>query len=148
MNTMAVPQEPILSRLHRLDNLMKHLEEIMKGSNRSPKSSTPSTPSSGTRTSDGHASSLEFSPRSRDKLHCRPIDDVMVEAEHKGTLLDRVALMEDRLLKLGMQLEEEWQTEKQEKEEKSHSHHKKGLKQFVRSCVKGNQSKSKKKVQT
>lgn len=74
---------------------------MIRGGNRSPKStSSPSTPSTGTRTSDAHPSSLDFSPRSRDKLHCRPIDDVIVETEHKGTLLDRVSLIEHRLLKV------------------------------------------------
>lgn len=139
---MAVTQEPILSRLDRLDNLMRQLETI-RGSSRSPKSSSPSTPSSGTRTSDVDF----FSPRSRDinKLHCRPIDDVIVETEHKGTLLDRVSLMEERLLKLCMQFEEELETEKQEKEDHKSPHKKTGLKQFVKSCVKGNKGSSSKK---
>lgn len=99
---MAVTQEPILSRLDRLDNLMRHLEEMKIRSNRGRSSSlTPSTPSSGTGTptSEGRASFLDFSHRSRDQFKhpCRPIDDVIVETEHKGTLLDRVERMEDRL---------------------------------------------------
>ncbi|XP_021736013.1 uncharacterized protein LOC110702586 isoform X1 [Chenopodium quinoa] len=137
---MAVTQQPILSRLDRLDNLMRHLENL-RGSNRSLKSSSPSTPSSGTRTSDVEF----FSPRSLDKLNCRPIDDVIVETEHKGTLLNRVSLIEQRLLKLCMQLEQEMEREKQEKdreEKSSHSHKKAGLKQFVKSCVKGSKNKS------
>ncbi|XP_021736021.1 uncharacterized protein LOC110702586 isoform X2 [Chenopodium quinoa] len=133
---MAVTQQPILSRLDRLDNLMRHLENL-RGSNRSLKSSSPSTPSSGTRTSDVEF----FSPRSLDKLNCRPIDDVIVETEHKGTLLNRVSLIEQRLLKLEQEMEREKQ-EKDREEKSSHSHKKAGLKQFVKSCVKGSKNKS------
>lgn len=84
---------------------MRHLEEMKIRSNRGRSSSlTPSTPSSGTGTptSEGRASFLDFSPRSRDqsKHPCRPIDDVIVETEHKGTLLDRVERMEDRLFRV------------------------------------------------
>ncbi|XP_021738854.1 uncharacterized protein LOC110705328 isoform X2 [Chenopodium quinoa] len=134
---MAVTQQPILSRLDRLDNLMRHLENL-RGSNRSLKSSSPSTPSSGTRTSDVEF----FSPRSLDKLHCRPIDDVIVETEHKGTLLDRVSLIEHRLLKLEEEMESEKQEKDREEKSSSHSHKKIGLKQFVKSCVKGSKNKS------
>lgn len=81
---------------------LRHLEEMKIRSNRGRSSSpTPSTPSSGTgtTTSEGHASFLDFSPRSRDqcKHPCRPIDVVVVETEYKGTLLDRVERMEGRL---------------------------------------------------
>ncbi|KNA21635.1 hypothetical protein SOVF_041370 isoform A [Spinacia oleracea] len=148
----VVTQEPILCRLDRLDNLMRHLENIRGSSNNnnnnnnSNRSSSPSTPSSGTaRNSDGHASSLDFfSPRSRDKLHCRPIDDVIVETEHKGTLLDRVSLIEHRLLKLEQEMDAEKQDKHSQDENKSRSpqtHKKSGLKQFVKSCVKGNKHK-------
>ncbi|XP_057524632.1 uncharacterized protein LOC130804265 isoform X2 [Amaranthus tricolor] len=130
---MAVTQEPILSRLDRLDNLMRHMEEMVRGSKRSTKSSspTPSTPSSTASATDGVASSFDFSPRSA----CRPIVDVIVETEHKGTLLDRLALMEDRFLKLKGELEAQKadkQLHKSAPKNKS-----KGFKQFVKSCVKG-----------
>ncbi|CAO2817400.1 unnamed protein product [Amaranthus hypochondriacus] len=123
---VTLTQQPILSRLDRLDNLMRHMEEMVRGSKRSTKSSspTPSTPSS---TASGVASSFDFSPRSA----CRPIVDVIVETQHKGTLLDRLALMEDRLLKLEGELE----AQKAEAAPKNKS---RGFKQFVKSCVKGN----------
>lgn len=82
---------------------LKQLEEIrggrVGGGFHSPKSSTASTPSSGTLTSDGHASSTDFSPKSLEK-HCRPIDDVILETEIKGTLLDRLLQVEDRVFKV------------------------------------------------
>jgi len=81
---------------------MRQLEDMKIRHNRGRSSSpTPSTPSSGTgtTTSESHAPFSDFSPRSQDqsKHPCRPIDDVIIEIEYKGTLLDRVARMEDRL---------------------------------------------------
>ncbi|KAJ7949170.1 Nucleolar and coiled-body phosphoprotein like [Quillaja saponaria] len=134
-------EEPILSRINRLDNILRQLEEI-RGSNRSPKSSCASTPSSGTLTSDGHASSLDFSPKSLEK-HCRPIDRVIMETEVKGTLIERLNHVEDRVLKLCLQLEVELEADRKKYEKKIENkpsvqtHKKKGLKQLVKQCVKG-----------
>ncbi|KAA8520243.1 hypothetical protein F0562_014499 [Nyssa sinensis] len=122
----------MLSRLDRLDNVLRHLEEI-RGSHRSPKSSCASTPSSGTLTSDGPTSSVDFSPKSLDK-QCRPIDDVIVETEVKGTLIERLAQVEDRVLKMEEELEAKKKREEKLSEKKAH---KKSLKQLVKSCVKG-----------
>ncbi|GAB4828085.1 hypothetical protein Ancab_035000 [Ancistrocladus abbreviatus] len=133
---MDITEEPILSRLDRLDHLLRHLEEI-RGCNRSPKSSCASTPSSGTLTSEGARSSVDFSPKSLEK-HCRPIEDVIVETEHKGTLIERVSHLEVRLLKLCLQLEEDIEAEKKMKDQKiDKTTQKKGLKQLVKYCVKG-----------
>ncbi|XP_015582698.1 uncharacterized protein LOC8271835 isoform X2 [Ricinus communis] len=129
---MAVPEEPILSRLDRLDTMLRQLED-MRGSNRSPKSSCASTPSSGTLTSEGHVSSIDLSPKSLEK-HCRPINRVMMETEIKGTLVERLDLLEDRLLKLEEGLEAE---RKREEENRERSGKKKGLKGLVRNIVKG-----------
>lgn len=71
------------------------MEEI-RGYNRSPKSSCASTPTSG---SDGRVSSVDFSPKSLEK-HCRPIETVMMETEVKGTLVERLDQVEDRMLKV------------------------------------------------
>ncbi|OIT22361.1 PREDICTED: uncharacterized protein LOC109217700 [Nicotiana attenuata] len=149
---MATVEEPILSRLDRLDNILKKLEEV-RGGDHSPKTSTAS---SETLTSDGQASSLDFSPRSMEK-HCRPIDDVITETEHKGTLIERLVNVENRVLNMCLQLEAELEIVKKKreenvgieeamkkkkeenvvKEEKNKSPYKKGLKSFVKSCVKG-----------
>ncbi|KAH9774507.1 hypothetical protein KPL71_013668 [Citrus sinensis] len=96
---MAVTEEPILSRLDRLDNLLRQLEEIRR-CNGSPKSSCASTPSSGTFTSEGQASSVEFSPNSLEK-HCRPIDRVVMETGVKGTVMERLDRIEAHVLKAG-----------------------------------------------
>ncbi|KAL9420971.1 hypothetical protein AB3S75_038526 [Citrus x aurantiifolia] len=144
---MAVNEEPILSRLDRLDNLLRQLEEI-RSCNRSPKSSCASTPSSGTFTSEGQASSVEFSPNSLEK-HCRPIDRVVMETGVKGTVMERLDRIEAHVLKL----EEELEAEKTREEEGDKKAHKKGLKQFVKQIVKGkgthkNKNKHKDKTRT
>lgn len=77
---------------------LRHLEEI-KGCNRSPKSSCTSIASSGTPTSDGQRSSTDFSPKSLEK-HSRPINHVIMETEVKGTLIERLEQVEDRVLKV------------------------------------------------
>ncbi|KAF5445881.1 hypothetical protein F2P56_031556 [Juglans regia] len=127
---MAIVEEPITSRLDRLDHMLRHLEEI-RGCNRSsPKRrSCASIASSGT---DGHASSVNLSPKSIEK-HSRPIEHVLIETEVKGTLIERLELIEDRVLKLEL-LESERKIE--EKNEKK-AHKLKGLKQLVKQCVKG-----------
>ncbi|XP_027109515.1 uncharacterized protein [Coffea arabica] len=130
-------EEPVLSRLDRLDNILKQLEEIRGSGDHSPKSSTASTPSSGTLTSE------DFSPRRLEK-HCRPIEDVILEIGIKGTLFERIVHVEDRLLKLCLQLEEEEEVETEKKKKKKEgissaekSSPRKGLQQLVKSCVKG-----------
>ncbi|XP_068342717.1 uncharacterized protein [Pyrus communis] len=118
--TMAnTTEEPILSRMDRLDTVLRQLEEI-RGSHshshshtHSPKSSSCTsspTRTSGTLTSDGgHVpSSAELiSPENLEK-HCRPIEHVMMETDAKGSLIERLDHVEDRVLKLCMQLEEEF----------------------------------------
>ncbi|KAL5538604.1 hypothetical protein UlMin_044798 [Ulmus minor] len=140
---MAMPtpvsEEPILSKLDRLDNMLRQLEDI-RGCNRvstSPKSSGVSTPTSGARTSDGHMSSTDdFSPKSLEK-HCRPIDSVMLETEIKGTLIERLHRVEDRVLKLCVQFEEELIEEEKTKEEDEKKKSHKGMKKIVKQLLKG-----------
>ncbi|KAF5184878.1 Ankyrin repeat-containing protein [Thalictrum thalictroides] len=47
---------------------------------------------------------VDSSPKSMEK-HCRPIDTVMIETEIKGNLIDKLHQVEDRLLKLCIDLE-------------------------------------------
>ncbi|KAL3615352.1 hypothetical protein CASFOL_041013 [Castilleja foliolosa] len=141
-------EEPILSRLSRLDNILKQLEDI-RCTYQSPKSSFASTNSSGTLTSDGRpASFADFSPMGLEK-HCRPVDEVMLEVKRKGTLIGRLVHAEDRILKLCLQLEEEFEAEREkeltpssEKSKSTPSTPKKGLKQLVKSCVRGKKHKN------
>ncbi|XP_031273704.1 uncharacterized protein LOC116132185 [Pistacia vera] len=95
---MAIADTPILSRLDRLENMLRQLEEI-RCCSRPPKSSCASTPSSGTLTSDGLPSSVDFSPKSLEK-HCRPINRVVMETGVKGTLVERLEHVEYRVLKV------------------------------------------------
>ncbi|XVE76718.1 hypothetical protein DITRI_Ditri13aG0004000 [Diplodiscus trichospermus] len=140
----VIGEEPVLYRLDRLDNMIRQLEE-MRGCNRSssPGNSCASTPSSGTFTSEGHGSSVvDFTPTSLEK-HCRPIDHVMVETQVKGTLIQRLDQLEDRLLKVCLQVEEELETEKKREEKVDKKAQKKGIKQLVKQCVKGKHSQHK-----
>ncbi|KAH7653784.1 hypothetical protein IHE45_19G102900 [Dioscorea alata] len=115
----------ILSRLDRLDIMMGYLEEIKtsKATGNSFASTTTTTTSEGALGN----SSVNSSPKS--------ITDVVTETQKKGSLLDRVNHLENRVMKLSLQVEKENQEDKSfNKENKKH---KKGLKQLVKSCVNG-----------
>ncbi|RLN30839.1 hypothetical protein C2845_PM05G00070 [Panicum miliaceum] len=79
---------------------------------------------------------------------CRPAKEALEEAQAKGTLVDRIAFLEDRVLKM----EEDMDIVTPEKmttvsgyghddatcrDHRSSSSKKKGLKSFVKSCVRG-----------
>ncbi|CAI9764966.1 unnamed protein product [Fraxinus pennsylvanica] len=138
---MAAMEEPILSRLNRLDNILKQLEDTRSLSH-SPKSSGAYTFSSGMLTSDGQASSVDSSPKSLEK-HCRPINEVILEVESKGTLIERLVHVEDRVLKNCLQLEEVLEAEKHRGEtaEVEKNSPKKVLKKILKTCVRGGHGK-------
>ncbi|KAK4803027.1 hypothetical protein SAY86_001230 [Trapa natans] len=71
---------------------------------KSSASSEPSTPSTSTELRGTSTSSSDFSPRSLEK-HCRPISSVLMEAESKGTLIERLDHIEDRLVKMEEEME-------------------------------------------
>ncbi|CAI0395296.1 unnamed protein product [Linum tenue] len=143
---MTASEEPILSRLDRLDNMLRQLEEIKAaGSGRSSPpttttTSSPSTPSSWTAAASSQVSFADSSPRSR----CRPLESVMVEVGMKGSLMDRIHFVEDRMLKVEEELtgEERRMSAAAEEEEEvtspGGSRKKKGLKGLVRKIIKGN----------
>ncbi|KAG9449425.1 hypothetical protein H6P81_009390 [Aristolochia fimbriata] len=143
---MPFREEPMLSRFDRLDYMMGSLEELKTGQKSvSARSSGPSSPSSGTGTtgttltSDGGTSSVNSSPKSLEK-RCRPMDSVLTEIRLKGSLIDRLTMLEDRVFKMGLQMEEEIESERKREEGEHHdtkSPRKKGLKSLVKSCVKG-----------
>ncbi|KAF2588672.1 hypothetical protein F2Q70_00041991 [Brassica cretica] len=120
---MAIVEEPILSRLDRIDFMVKKLEE-MKGS------SSPSTPSSGrTQTSSLNLSSPR---RSIGKKHqSRSMEQVMEETKRKGTFLERLNNVEEQVLKLCSHYEEEFKEAKEKKTKKK----KKGLRKLVDKVV-------------
>lgn len=147
---IRITDQPILPRIDRLDNLLRHLEEMRI--NRRPwsptKSSCASTPTSGALTSEfGRNSSFDDSSPGRKVIkpqHYRSINEAIYEAERKGTLLQRLDLLEDRVLKVCMELERNEATQLPGKERVGGDQHTKkkkkrsGLKQFVKSCVRGN----------
>lgn len=121
--------------------------EDIRSVDHSPKSSYASTTSSGTLTSDARPS---FAGSGLEK-HCRPLDEVMMEVETKGTLIDRLVHAEDRILKMCLHLEEEFEAEKSRELKKpttpttmpEKKSPKKGLKSLVKSCVGGKKLKHK-----
>nr|VDD08226.1 unnamed protein product [Brassica rapa] len=126
---VVMEEEPVLSRLDRIDIMVKKLEEMRLGSSR--RSSSPSTPSSGTQPS----SSLDLSsPRSIGKVQCRSMEQVMEETERKGSLLERLNNVEEQVLKLCLHFEKEVEEEERKKEDKKKKK-KKGLRKFVDKVV-------------
>ncbi|XP_011047397.1 PREDICTED: uncharacterized protein LOC105141753 isoform X2 [Populus euphratica] len=126
-----------LKRVCAYDHQMRELAEL-GGCNRPPKCSSPSTPSSGTLTREGKVSFVDLSPESLEK-HCRPISYVMMETEVKGTLVERLDHLEERVLKLCVQLEGGLEADKHREEVGTEKRkHKKGLKGLVEKIVKGN----------
>ncbi|RWR82823.1 hypothetical protein CKAN_01155900 [Cinnamomum micranthum f. kanehirae] len=114
-----------------MDGKIGHLEE-MKGCN---KSSSPSTPTSGTNTTDGGNSSLNSSPKSLVK-RCHPIHTVIVETQVKGNLVDRLLQLEERVLQLEHEIEsEKKEEEKRRSSEKKMKNSKNGFKGLVKSCM-------------
>ncbi|KAG2320145.1 hypothetical protein Bca52824_013358 [Brassica carinata] len=121
-----INQEPILSRLDRIDIMVRKLE-VMKGSSR--RSSSPSTPSS----SGTQPSSLDLSsPRSTGKVRCRSMEQAMEETERKGSLLERLNNVEEQVLKLCLRFGEEVEEERNKEDKKKE---KKGLRKFVDKVV-------------
>ncbi|XP_008804548.1 uncharacterized protein LOC103717801 [Phoenix dactylifera] len=134
----AVGEPPsILDRMDRLDALLGYLERReSRAAAAAAKSPRASTTSSGTvTTSDGGNSSVNSSPKCLSRRWCRPVHDVLMEVQAKGSLMDRVDHLEHRLLKI----EDEKKREEAERSPRSgdKSKHGKGLKSLVKSCVKG-----------
>jgi cellulose synthase A len=87
-----------LKRVCAYDHQMRELAEL-GGCNRPPKSSSSCTQSSGTLAGEGKVSFVDLSPESLEK-HCRPISNVMMETGVKGTLVERLDHLEERVLKV------------------------------------------------
>ncbi|RAL48876.1 unnamed protein product [Cuscuta campestris] len=83
-------EEPILSRIERLDNVLKQLEgtEVCGGGYESNVQSP------------NKSSTVSSTASSVAEQGCRPIEEVMTEAELKGTVIQRLANVEDRLREL------------------------------------------------
>ncbi|XP_066357604.1 uncharacterized protein [Miscanthus floridulus] len=156
----------MMARVDRLDLLLGYLEDMHRNGNgnASPPSATtassPSTPAAtgGHRglviiSSDDDDSAAASTPRgSKTWRRPRPAKEVLEEAQAKGSLIDRVAFLEHRVLKM----EEDMEITPADEDKASHqarayghdtrkekvhdpsSRKKKGLKSLVKSCVRGN----------
>lgn len=103
-----------MARVDRLDLLLGYLEEMHRNGhgNASPPSATtassPSTPAAaaagghrGLVSSDDDDSSAASTPRgSKTWRRPRPAKEVLEEAQAKGSLIDRIAFLEHRVLKV------------------------------------------------
>ncbi|XP_057978662.1 uncharacterized protein LOC131165038 isoform X3 [Malania oleifera] len=129
---MASPEEPILSRLDRLDTMIRELDEI-----RGRKSWVGSSPSSGRLASTDCTSSVDFSPKSLEK-QSRPMKEVMMEVALKGSLLERLDQLQSRVLKVEAEIEAEAEAEAERKREERMGRrlHEKSFKRLFKSCVK------------
>lgn len=109
----------MMARVDRLDLVLSYLEELhdhhRHSSNMSSSLSTLSADDSS-------------SPRGSWRRSCRPAKEVLEEAHVKGSLVDRIAFLEDRVLKM-----EEITPERKEKVHKKNNR----LKSLVKSCVRG-----------
>ncbi|XP_048140106.1 uncharacterized protein LOC115744803 isoform X2 [Rhodamnia argentea] len=77
----------MLQRIDRLGHLLQVLEERQSSSARYP-------------------SGLAVEKvRAKEQDHCKAISSALEEAHHKGTLMDRVAMLEDRVLQLSLEIE-------------------------------------------
>jgi hypothetical protein len=88
----------MMARVGRLDLVLGYLEELHhhrglgRGSNAMTSSSSLSTATTNP--------SAESSPRGSWRRTCRPAKEVLDEAHAKGSLVDRIAFLEDRVLKM------------------------------------------------
>ncbi|KAJ3673011.1 hypothetical protein LUZ60_006385 [Juncus effusus] len=139
----------ILNRVDRLDVMLGYLEDLRLGrpsgertpkTPRTPRSPAASTNSSGRLIDVFGDSSVTSSPKSLSRRPCRSVEEVMMEMKVKGNLLDRIELLETRILKL----EDEVEVEKKEgRTSPKKSSPRKGLKKLVKACVHGGELKTK-----
>ena len=93
----------MMARVERLDLVLGYLEEMMQQQHRRSSSST----GGGLMTMASDDSSAASTPRGskseswrRASSWCRPAKEALEEAQAKGTLVDRIAFLEDRVLKV------------------------------------------------
>jgi hypothetical protein len=102
----------MMARVERLDLVLGYLEEMMQQQHRrTSRSTTTATSSPSTPAATGGGlmmmsddSSAASTPRGskswRRASWCRPAKEALEEAQAKGTLVDRIAFLEDRVLKV------------------------------------------------
>ena len=108
----------MMARVERLDLVLGYLEEMMqrrrrrrRGGRSTTATCSPSTPAAtcggGLMAMSSDDSSAASTPRGskseswrRASSWCRPAKEALEEAQAKGTLVDRIAFLEDRVLKV------------------------------------------------
>ncbi|CAN6339272.1 unnamed protein product [Urochloa humidicola] len=111
---VARPQQPaasMMARVDRLDLVLGYLEDMQRHHHRretattsrsstatSSPSTTPASASSAASTPRG--SKTCSTPRGSQTWRRRPVKEALEEAQTKGTLVDRIAFLEDRVLKM------------------------------------------------
>ncbi|KAL6846842.1 hypothetical protein ACP4OV_022695 [Aristida adscensionis] len=142
----------MMARVDRVDLVLSYLEEMHAHHGRSNSvTSSPSTAAAGTGTGTDDSSAAS-TPRgswssSWRRASCRPAKEALQEAQAKGTLIDRIAFLEDRLLKMeeDMEITPEKSVVTDDRSSLHRHHHgsrsskkkNKGLKSLVKSCVVG-----------
>lgn len=82
----------MMARVDRLDLVVGYLEEMRHHSGGSGRSSTTATSTL--------SSSSPTTPRSSRPHGCRPAEELLREAKAKGSLVERIAFLEDRVLRM------------------------------------------------
>ncbi|KAL5209292.1 hypothetical protein ABZP36_004915 [Zizania latifolia] len=92
----------MMLRVDRLDLVVGYLEEMRCGSVDSGRRQATSSPSTTTTTVSDCGSSAASTPRG---MSCRPVKEALQEARVKGSLVDRIAFLENRVLKMEDEME-------------------------------------------
>uniref|UniRef100_A0A0D9VWH3 Uncharacterized protein n=1 Tax=Leersia perrieri TaxID=77586 RepID=A0A0D9VWH3_9ORYZ len=136
----------VMARMDRLDLVVGYLEE-MRGGHSGRRSHGGGSPSSTTVSTESgtSASSVGSTPRGSG---CRPAKEALEEARAKGSLVDRIAFLETRVLKMEEEMEVTSSDvrstgsvggDKQQQQQQRRGKAEKGkrLTRLVKSCVRG-----------
>jgi hypothetical protein len=140
------PATSMMARVDRLDMVLGYLEEMMQHSGRhhhapstAPAAAGAWSPSSTASSSSSTVSTPRGAGGSK-TWRRRPAKEALEEAQAKGTLVDRIAFLEDRVLKMEEDMVDVSTTPEKMNNaggSASSSKRKKGLKSLVKSCVRG-----------
>jgi hypothetical protein len=136
----------MMARVDRLDLVVGYLEEMRHHGSSARSSTSPSTPTT-------FSSSSPTTPRSTGG-RCRPAEELLRETKAKGSLVERIAFLENRVLRmeeerlLASSMSMEMSPERTSRLSSSMNsagngtgsgsgRKKKGLKSLVKSCVRG-----------
>ncbi|KAL8200319.1 hypothetical protein R6Q57_011658 [Mikania cordata] len=88
------PTMPVLPRIDRLDRLLELLEE-KHGKSRMLGSAN-----------DEDDSDIDHKEKNVDQTNCKTLSSALNDVHYKGTLIDRLAVLENRVLQLSLDMEE------------------------------------------